>query len=66
MSQEKTKVYQKLLSAHDELYDCIEALGDIRAKGEQMDQLTRLLDRLLGVEALLEFANNSNIWKGDN
>ncbi len=64
-TQEKTKVYQKLLTAHDTLYDALEDLGEIKSRGEQMDRLTALFDKLMGVEALLDAANGSSMWKGD-
>ncbi len=64
MSQEQSKTYQKLLRAHDVLYEAAELLGNVKAPSQIAPDLSKALDMLDEVEALLDSANGSNIWKG--
>ena len=67
---DKTKTFQKLTQAHDTLYTAIEALEDIKIKGEMVydaaERLSHVLTVLDEAEKLLNQAVDSPYWRREN
>ena len=60
---DKTKIFEKLLQAHDDLYDAREKIEDLRVSGEVAEYMSGVLQSLDRVELLIDQVIGSTYWK---
>ena len=60
---DKTKTYQKLLQAHDALYNARERIEDLKVAGEAAEYMSTVLELLDEAEAYIDQVAGSPFWK---